>query len=81
ALSVAGLYIGVQLVESYALTPFLQQEMVSVPPALTLTMQVLMGVVAGMLGVFLAVPLTAAGMTIVKLLYIEDYLQHRLDAA
>lgn len=68
------LYTGIQAVESYGLTPFLQKRMVRMPPALLLTMQVLLGVLAGILGVLFATPLTAAAMVMVKKWYVEDLL-------
>ena len=77
---VAALYLGTQFFESYFLTPYLQQEVVESPPALALIMQVLFGVMAGMLGVILAVPITAAGMVIIRMLYVEDYLERRTSA-
>ena len=77
---VAALYLGTQFFESYFLTPYLQQEVVEIPPALALIMQVLFGVMAGMLGVILAVPITAAGMVIIRMLYVEDYLERRTSA-
>jgi predicted PurR-regulated permease PerM len=46
------------------------------PPALLLTMQVLLGVLAGVLGVVFATPLTAAAMVMVKKWYVEDLLHH-----
>jgi predicted PurR-regulated permease PerM len=70
------LYAGIQAVESYGLTPFLQKRMVRMPPALLLTMQVLFGVLAGILGVVFATPLTAAAMVMVKKWYVEDLLGH-----
>lgn len=80
ALYVLLLYAGVQAVESYLLTPMLQQRMVDLPPALLLTMQVLLGVLAGILGVILAVPLTAAGLVMVKMWYVEDMLGDKEQA-
>jgi predicted PurR-regulated permease PerM len=77
ALYVLLLYAAVQTAESYLLTPMLQQHMVDLPPALLLTMQVLLGVLAVILGVILAVPLTAAGMIMVKMWYVEDMLGDR----
>lgn len=78
---VTALYMGTQFFESYFLTPFLQQEVVEMPPGFALIMQVLFGVMAGALGVILAVPITAAGMVIVRMLYVEDYLERRSSAA
>lgn len=77
ALYVLALYAAIQAVESYALTPFLQQRIVRMPPALLLTMQVLLGVLAGLMGVIFATPLTAAAMTMVRMWYVEDMLGHR----
>lgn len=74
------LYAGIQAVETYALTPFLQKRMVNLPPALLLTTQVLFGVLAGILGVIFATPLTAAAMVMVKKWYVEDMLGHRKAA-
>ncbi len=66
ALYVALLYIGVQTVESYLITPFIQRKAVSLPPALTITTQFLLGIMAGGLGLFVATPLAAVGLTIVR---------------
>lgn len=78
---VAGLYLSAQFFESYLLTPYLQQEVVEIPPAFALIMQVLFGVMAGALGVILAVPITAAGMVIVRKLYVEDFLEQSRPTA
>lgn len=77
ALHVLALYAAIQAVESYALTPFLQKRLVEMPPALLLTMQVLFGVLAGVLGVIMATPLTAAGMVMIRMWYVEDLLHKR----
>lgn len=78
---VVGLYMGTQFFESYFLTPYLQQEVVDIPPGLALIMQVLFGVMAGALGVVLAVPITAAGVVMLRMLYVEDYLERRHSPA
>ena len=74
AIWVAGLYIVIQSVESYLLTPLIQQRAVYLPPALLLFSQVILGVTAGPLGVIVATPLAAAGMVAVNKLYVEDVL-------
>lgn len=74
ALWVAGLYIGIQTVESYLFTPLLQRKMVALPPALTIVAQLVMGTVAGGLGVIVATPLTAALLVLVKEAYVKDTL-------
>lgn len=74
ALYVALLYTGIQIVESYFFTPLLQKRTISLPPALTIFAQVIFGVMVGSLGFVLAAPLAAAGLVLVKMLYIEDTL-------
>lgn len=68
------LYIGIQAIESYGMTPLLQQRMVDLPPALTISMQLLLGVLAGALGIILATPLTASAMVMIKMWCVEDLL-------
>lgn len=77
AIYVVILYIGIQTFESYLLTPLLQQRMLDLPPALIITMQVLLGVLAGVLGVILATPLTAAATVMIRMWYVEDILGDR----
>jgi predicted PurR-regulated permease PerM len=72
-------YTVVQMVESYFLTPMVQQQAIKIPPALAITMQLLMMVLVGLSGFLLAVPLTAVGMVLVKLLYIEGVLGDQVD--
>jgi predicted PurR-regulated permease PerM len=72
--SVVLLYLGVQTLEGYVLTPLINRRAVDTPPALLLTFQVLAGVTLGGLGVVLAAPLLAVLVVVVKLLYVEDVL-------
>ena len=74
AVYVGLLYLGVQVAESYVLTPLIDQRSVHLPPALAITTQVLLGTLLGALGVVFAIPLTALGMVLVRMLYIEDFL-------
>lgn len=71
------LYLAVQTIESYVLTPLLQQQMVDLPPALTISVQVLLGVLGGAMGVILATPLTAAALVMTRMWYVEDILGDR----
>jgi predicted PurR-regulated permease PerM len=75
ALYIVLLYIAIQTVESYLVDPLIQKHMIRMPPALLLTSQVLFGILAGLLGLILAVPLTAAAMVMVKVGYIESALE------
>lgn len=74
ALWVVGLYVVAQTLEGYVLSPLVQKKMVLLPPALTISVQVLLGVLVGGIGVALAAPLTAVGLVLVKMLYVEDVL-------
>lgn len=74
ALYVILLYFSIQLVESYLLTPLVQQRAIALPPALIITALVLLGVLLGLMGLILATPLTAAALVLVKMLYVEDTL-------
>ncbi len=75
ALYVVLLYTAIQTVESYMLTPALQLHMVNMPPALLLTVQVLMATLVGVLGLILATPLAAAVIVIVSMAYVHDMLE------
>jgi predicted PurR-regulated permease PerM len=69
------LYVSIQAVESYLLTPLIQQRTISLPPALTLAMQLVAAVLLGLSGLALATPLTAAGLVLVRELYVKDMLE------
>jgi predicted PurR-regulated permease PerM len=75
------LYTGIQVVESYVLTPYIQQRAIDMPPALLILTQVLLGVLLGFLGLLLATPLTAAAMVLVRRLYVEDFLERGAAAS
>jgi predicted PurR-regulated permease PerM len=79
ALAVLLLSLGVQGFESYVLTPLVEKRAVALPPALTITAQVLMAVLAGGLGLALAPPLAAAALVLVQRLYVEDTLGDSLE--
>jgi predicted PurR-regulated permease PerM len=77
ALWIGLLYLAMQIVESYLLAPLVQQRAVELAPALVLFSQVLMGVIAGPLGVAVATPLAAVLLVAVKMLYVVDGLGDR----
>lgn len=74
ALYVLMLFGGIQLLEGYLLQPFIEQKTVSLPPALTIVMQVMFGTLFGLAGVALATPLTAVLAVFVTMLYVQDML-------
>jgi predicted PurR-regulated permease PerM len=65
--------------EGNILVPVIHHRTVSLPPALTITCQVLLGVLVGGLGVVVATPLTAAALVLVKILFVEDALGDSVD--
>jgi len=74
ALHVVILYLGVQTLESYFITPFIQRKTVSLPPALTGVAQLVLALFTGLLGVIVAAPLMAVAMVVVRRFYVEDAL-------
>jgi predicted PurR-regulated permease PerM len=74
ALYVVLLFVAIQMVEAYLLTPLVERKTVSLPPALTITTQVLMSIPFGLLGVALASPLAAVVYVLVTMLYVQGVL-------
>ena len=70
----AVVYITAQVVESNFLTPLIQRHQISLPMAMVLFAQLVLGVFAGVLGLVLATPVFALVMVLVKMLYVEDVL-------
>lgn len=68
------LYVGIQSLEGYLLTPLVQRKAVYLPPALLILAQVTLGILIGGLGLLLATPLSAAALVAVKMLYVQDVL-------
>ncbi len=68
------LYVGINLADGYLLTPLLQRRAVSLPPAVLLFAQLLMGVLLGTFGLLLATPLAASALVLVKMIYVEGVL-------
>ena len=77
AVYVIALYLGVHLIEGYILVPLVQRRAVHLPPALTLSAQVILGALAGFIGLLFATPLVAAGLVLVRMIYVEDMLGDR----
>ena len=71
ALWVAVAYWGIQFFENHLLIPLLMKGGIDLPPALTIFSQALMALIFGFLGLMCAVPLLAATMVAVKMLYVE----------
>lgn len=71
---VLGLYAALQAVESYLLTPLIQRWAIRIPPALLLSVQIIFGLIVGIVGLAFAAPLTAVVLVLIEDLYVEDVL-------
>ncbi|MET4384936.1 putative PurR-regulated permease PerM [Bradyrhizobium sp. F1.4.3] len=65
ALSALILFLGVHAMESYVLTPILQRQALDIPPATLFAFQILLGVVFGIWGLALALPLVAIAKVVI----------------
>lgn len=74
ALYALAVYCGVQVLESYVLQPLVEQKVVSLPPALLLSFQMLMGLSSGVIGLFMATPLLVTLVVIVQSVYLRELL-------
>jgi predicted PurR-regulated permease PerM len=71
AIIVAAMYIVIQVLESNLITPKVQQKLVSIPPALIISAQLLVSPLTGGWGLVLATPLMLITMILVQELYIK----------
>jgi predicted PurR-regulated permease PerM len=71
ALSAFALFLGIHALESYILTPMLQRQALEIPPATLFAFQILLGVVFGIWGLALALPLMAIVKVVINFLH-ED---------
>lgn len=80
---VALMIVVVQQLESYVISPIVQNRMVDLPPVALLLSQVIMGSITGILGIALATPLMVMVIVWVQVLYIKftlgDYAVRILD--
>jgi len=65
ALSAFALFLGIHALESYVLTPMLQRQALEIPPATLFAFQILLGVVFGIWGLALALPLMAVAKVMI----------------
>jgi predicted PurR-regulated permease PerM len=70
-LSAFVLFLGVHALESYILTPLIQRQAIDIPPATLFAMQILLGIVFGLWGLAMALPLMAIGKVVINHLRAE----------
>jgi predicted PurR-regulated permease PerM len=80
ALWVAIAFLIIQQLEGNVLIPMLLQKAVEVPPALSLIGIACMTIVLGVAGALIAEPLVAAGLVVVKMLYVEPVIGDKMAA-
>jgi predicted PurR-regulated permease PerM len=73
-IAVLGLYLAIHILEGYLVGPLVQRRAVHLPPALTVLAQLLLGTLLGLMGIFVAAPLTVTAIIAIKMLYIRDTL-------
>jgi predicted PurR-regulated permease PerM len=72
ALYVALAYVAIQQIESNVLYPLLMKKGLELPPVLTIFTQGVLAIVFGFVGLLVAVPMLAAAMVPIKMLYVRD---------
>jgi predicted PurR-regulated permease PerM len=72
AIYVALAYIGIQQTEANLLYPLLMKKGLEIPPVLTIVAQGLLSLVFGFVGLLVAVPMLAATIVPIKMLYVRD---------
>jgi predicted PurR-regulated permease PerM len=69
------IYLVLQNVEGFFMTPAIQQRAVRLPPVVLIGTQLAMGALFGIHGLIMAAPFAAFAMVTVKALYVEDVLE------
>jgi predicted PurR-regulated permease PerM len=72
AVYVALAYVAIQQIESNVLYPLLMKKGLELPPVLTIFTQGVLATVFGFIGLLVAVPMLAAAMVPIKMLYVRD---------
>lgn len=74
-LLVIGIYVGVQTLESYVVTPLIQRQRVKLQPAFVISVQILFGSLFGLIGLAIATPFAALVKTLAVELYVKRFLE------
>lgn len=72
ALLVVAVYLAVQAVETYLVTPVIQRHEISLPPAFVITAQAVVGLLFGLVGLLVATPLALVAVVLVQMLYLGE---------
>ncbi len=77
SLAVLGLYVVIQNIESYVITPSIMHKQVKLLPGLTITAQFIFTILFGPLGLLLAIPMAVVIQVFVKEIIIHDLLEKK----
>ncbi|MET4291877.1 putative PurR-regulated permease PerM [Bradyrhizobium sp. LB1.3] len=72
---VALLFLSIQLLEGNVIAPWIQKRTISLPPALTILSQTVLGTLFGLIGLIVATPLIAVLLVAVRMIYVEGFLE------
>ncbi len=72
--AVVGIYAAAQFVESNLLMPLVQRRTTDILPFVLIASQLILGTLAGGLGILVAAPLAVATMVLIQMLYVQDTL-------
>ena len=81
ALYTAILFFVVQTLEGNLIAPLIQKRTVELAPVLTILSQTVLGTLFGPLGLILATPVTAAGVELVKKVWVEEVLDDTVEGS
>jgi predicted PurR-regulated permease PerM len=68
------LYLAIEVIEGYLVTPIIQRKAVALPPVLLIFLQVIFGLFFNLIGLLIAAPAAAVLMVLTKMLYVGDVL-------
>ncbi|MGC9271874.1 AI-2E family transporter [Acidiphilium sp.] len=68
------IYLACHAVEGYVVSPLITRKTVYLPPALTVFSMAILGTIYGVFGIVIATPITAAGLVLVREIYVADML-------
>lgn len=74
---VLAVYVAIQQVESYLITPMAERWALSLPPAMAVVAAMAFTLLFGFIGLLFAVPITISLMVIVRMVYVRDTLGAR----
>ncbi len=77
SIAVLGLYILIQNIESYIITPSIMQKQVKLLPGLTITAQLIFTILFGPLGLLLAIPMAVVIQIFIREIIIHDILESK----